>query len=539
MTHKKLNYGSSARAKMLVGAEVASRFVGATLGPKGRTVCIENEVLPPSGMNAPPVRYIHTTKDGVTVARALSLVDKEENLGLELVREAATQTVRMAGDGTTTATILAHAIFAGGLKALDAGANPVHIKSGIEKAVHSILKNLDAMSMPCTPSMKTQIARISANGDDSVAGYVLEAMEAAGPDGVISLDYSRTIDTYVEVSRGMKIDSGMVAENFVTNPEKGECVLTDAVVLLFQRSIKSINPIIPLLDWVAKNNKSLLILSESFEVELLQMLISNKMNGMLRSCCVRLPFHGDLAKEVLSDYAALLGGRAFTDETSVKLDSIVPEQLGSSARVIVTKSSCTVTEGGGTAKDVEDRASLLRVAMKESVSDYRKEILSQRLARLVGGIAVIKVGAPTPTEMQEKKDRVEDAMYAVRAAVEHGVVSGGGAALYHASRDVVGSVDNEDERKGAGVVFEACKEPARRIAANGGYDPAVVLAGMESGRCGFDALTGEYGDLVGRGVIDPLKVVKTALSNAASVAATMLTAEGTIVNEEDAHVQAG
>lgn len=532
-THKALLFGPAARSKMLVGAKTASDFVGATLGPKGRTIVIEREVVPPDGMNAETIRYTHTTKDGVTVARALELTDKQENLGLELIREAATQTVRMAGDGTTTATVLAHAIYAGGLAALDEGANPIHIKSGIEKAVHLVIKNLEAATIPCTPSMKTQIATISANGDESIASFVLEAMDAAGPDGVISLDFSKTIDTYVEVSRGMKIDSGMVAENFITNPERGECVMTDVCVLLFQRSIKNITPLMPLFDWLAKNNKSLLLLSESFENELLQFLIVNKMNGALRSCCVRLPFHGDLAKEVLSDYAALLGGRAFTDETAVKLDSIVPEWLGRCARATITKSSCTVTDGAGSASDVDDRANLLRNTMKESGSDYQKEILSQRLARLVGGIAVIRVGAPTPTEMQEKKDRVEDAMFAVRAAVESGVVAGGGSALYHASRDVAGSVLNEDERKGANIVLEACKEPVKRIASNGGYDPAAVVSKMETDRCGFNALTGEHGNLVEQGIIDPFKVVKTALSNAASVAATMLTAEGTIVNVED------
>ena len=269
-THKALLFGPAARSKMLVGAKTASDFVGATLGPKGRTIVIEREVVPPDGMNAETIRYTHTTKDGVTVARALELTDKQENLGLELIREAATQTVRMAGDGTTTATVLAHAIYAGGLAALDEGANPIHIKSGIEKAVHLVIKNLEAATIPCTPSMKTQIATISANGDESIASFVLEAMDAAGPDGVISLDFSKTIDTYVEVSRGMKIDSGMVAENFITNPERGECVMTDVCVLLFQRSIKNITPLMPLFEWLAKNNKSLLLLSESFETELLQ-----------------------------------------------------------------------------------------------------------------------------------------------------------------------------------------------------------------------------------------------------------------------------
>lgn len=527
-----ITHGADCRDAMLLGVNQLADAVTVTLGPKGRNIGIEREFAQ-QGPNGQMMtgRTIHVTKDGVTVARAIELEDRIQNLGACLVREAAQQTVREAGDGTTTSVLLAQRIYAAGLEAVKAGAQPIFVKKGIDRAVEAVCTEIDNMSVPAEGEMLTHVATISANGDAKIAGFVVEANEKAGPDGLISMDKSKTIDTYVEFSAGMRFDSGMVVENFVNNPEKGICVLENPLVLLHERRIVSITSLAPLLDQIARANRCLLIISEDFEGEALQMLVVNKMNGALKSCAVRAPYYGERRKSQLQDIALVIGGTAFTEDLGTKLDTIKIDQLGTVDRAVITKGTTTLIGGKGNKEGIEIRVNQLRHLISKTDNDYEKQVLKERLAKLTGGVAVIRIGASTEAAQKELADRVDDAVQAVKAAQEGGIVPGGGTALLVIS-DVIkrffGRVPG-DEGKGIDVVVKALTAPFEKILSNGGYVPADVKVKVEDGKyLGFNALTGQTEDLIATGVVDPSNVVKAALVNGASVATTMLMMEGTI-----------
>ncbi len=517
---KQITYSDDSRQAILRGVNQLADAVKVTLGPRGRNVVLEKKYGGPT-----------ITKDGVTVAKEIELKDPLENMGAQMVKEVASKTSDVAGDGTTTATILAQAIFREGVKAVTAGANPMAIKRGIEKSVDVIVEEIKKLSKPVSGDMIAQVGRISANSDSTIGDVIAEAMKKVGKDGVITVEESKTMTTELETVDGMQFDRGYLSPYFVTDPERMECVLEDPYILIHEKKIGSMKDILPVLEQIARVGKPLLIISEEVEGEALATLVVNKLRGTLNACAVKAPGFGDRRKALLEDIAILTGGQAVFEETGVKLESVKLEDLGRAKRVTVDKDNTTIIDGGGNPKNIEGRIKQIRTHVEDTTSDYDREKLQERLAKLAGGVAIIKVGAATETEMKEKKARVEDALHATRAAVEEGIVPGGGVALIRAAVALDKLKLEGDEQFGVKIVRRACEEPLRQIVLNGGIEGAIVLEKIVTNsdvNFGFNAATGKYEDLVKAGVIDPTKVTRSALQNAASIASLMLTTEAMI-----------
>jgi chaperonin GroEL len=516
---KRIVYGDASRQAILRGVNSLANAVRVTLGPKGRNVILDKKFGSPT-----------ITKDGVTVAKEIDLPDPLENMGAQMVREVASKTSDVAGDGTTTATVLAQAIYREGAKNVTAGANPMAIKRGIAKAVDAIVASLKAQSKPVTGPMIAQVGTISANHDETIGRIIAEAMEKVGKDGVITVEESKTLETSLEVVEGMQFDRGYLSPYFVTDPERMEIILENPVILIHEKKLNSMKSLLPVLELVAGASRPLLIVAEDIEGEALATLVVNKLRGTLRVAAVKAPGYGDRRKAMLEDLAVLTGGRAVTEDLGIKLESITLADLGTAKKVMVDKDNTTVIEGGGVSTAIEARVRQLRVQVEDTSSDYDREKLQERLAKLVGGVAVIKVGAATETEMKEKKARVEDAMHATKAAVEEGIVAGGGVALLRAAGSLTTLGLEGDERIGAAIIARAIEEPMRWIAANAGHEGPIVVQRVRDmkGDEGFNAQTEQYEDLVQAGVIDPTKVVRSALQNAASIASLLLTTETVI-----------
>ena len=520
---KQISYGEDSRRNILAGVNRLADAVKVTLGPKGRNVIIEKK------FGSPVI-----TKDGVTVAKEIDLEDKLENTGAQMVREVASKTSDVAGDGTTTATVLAQAIFREGVKTVAAGANPMALKRGIEKSVERAVEEIKKLSKPIKGDAIAQVGTVSANGDATVGNLIAEAMEKVGKDGVITVEESRTLDTTLEVVEGMQFDRGYLSPYFVTDPDRMECELEDPLILIHEKKISSMKDLLPLLEQVARQGKPLLVIAEDVDGEALATLVVNKLRGTLKVGAVKAPGFGDRRKAMLEDIAILTGGRAITEDLGIKLENIQLQDLGKAKKVFVDKDNTTIVEGAGKHNEIEGRVKQIRNQIEDTTSDYDREKLQERLAKLVGGVAVIKVGAATETELKEKKARVEDAMHATRAAVEEGIVPGGGVALVRAQKALEGfTLENDDENIGVGIVRRALEEPLRQITQNAGYEGAVVVEKVRADKnnnFGFNAETEEYGDLFKMGVVDPTKVCRSALQNAASIAGLLLTTEA-IVSE--------
>ena len=516
---KQILYGERSRQAMLRGVNQLADAVKVTLGPRGRNVLLS------TSYGAPTI-----TKDGVTVAREIDLKDPLENMGAQMVREVASKTSDTAGDGTTTATVLAQAIYREGLRQVVAGANPMEIKRGIEKAVEAVVEHIKTMKRDVKGNMIAQVGTISANGDETIGRIIAEAMEKVGKDGVITVEEAKTLETTLEVVEGMQFDRGYLSPYFVTNPERMDVVLENPVILIHEKKINSMKNLLPLLEQVAQLGRPLLVIAEDVESEALAMLVVNKLRGTLHVAAVKAPGYGDRRKEILEDIAILTGGRALSEDLGIKIENIKIEDLGSAKKVTIDKDKTTIIEGGGTPAAIEGRVKQLRAQVEDADSDYDREKLQERLAKVVGGIAVIKVGAATETEMKEKKARVEDAMHATKAAVEEGIVAGGGVALVRGVKALDALALTGDQLVGARIVRRALEEPMRQIASNAGVEGAIVIAKVREMKQdeGFNAATETYEDLVKAGVIDPAKVVRCALQNAASVAGLLLTAEALI-----------
>src|SRR5450432_3291640 len=522
---KQIVYSEASRQAILRGVNQLADAVKVTLGPKGRNVVLEKKFGGPT-----------ITKDGVTVAKEIELKDPLENMGAQMVREVASKTSDVAGDGTTTATILAQAIFREGVKAVTAGANPMAIKRGIDKAVDLIVEEIKKVSKPVSGDMIAQVGRISANSDSTIGDVIAEAMKKVGKDGVITVEESKTMTTELATVEGMQFDRGYLSPYFVTDPERMECVLEDPYILIHEKKISSMKDILPLLEQIARSGKPLLIVAEDLEGEALATLVVNKLRGTLNVCAVKAPGFGDRRKAMLDDIAVLTGGKALTEDTGTKLESVKLEDLGRAKRVTVDKENTLIIDGAGDAKNIAGRIKQLRTQIEETTSDYDREKLQERMAKLVGGVAVIKVGAHTEMEMKEKKARVEDALHATRAAVEEGIVPGGGVALLRASAALLKLKLEGDEQIGVSIVRRACEEPLRQLVHNSGSEGAVVVESVrrhEESNYGFNAATGKYEDLVKAGVIDPTKVTRSALQNAASIASLMLTTEAMVCAIQD------
>ncbi|SRR5579871_156182 len=519
---KQIVHGEDSRSKILRGVNQLADAVKITLGPKGRNVVIEKKFGSPT-----------ITKDGVTVAKEIELEDKLENMGAQMVREVASKTSDVAGDGTTTATVLAQSIFREGIKNVTAGANPMALKRGIEKAIEAAVGEVKKLSKPVSGEAISQVGTISANNDATIGGIIAEAMKKVGKDGVITVEESRTMETALEVVEGMQFDRGYLSPYFVTDPERMEVVLDNPYVLIHEKKISVMKDILPLLEQIARAGKPLLIIAEEVEGEALATLVVNKLRGTLAGAAVKAPGFGDRRKAMLEDIAILTGGKNIAEEAGIKLENIKLEDLGRAKRITIDKDNTTIVEGNGQSKAIEGRVKQIRAQIEETTSDYDREKLQERLAKLVGGVAVIKVGAATETEMKEKKARVEDAMHATRAAVEEGIVPGGGVTLVRAVAAVDKLKLEGDEAVGAQIVRRALEEPLRQIAKNAGVEGAIVVEHVRENKnanYGFNALTGEYEDLVKAGVIDPAKVTRFALQNAGSIAALMLTTEALVAD---------
>ena len=532
---KQIVTGTSSRQAILRGVNVLADAVKITLGPKGRNAVIEKK------FGAPII-----TKDGVTVAKEIELPDALENMGAQMVKEVASKTSDVAGDGTTTATVLAQAIFREGVKTLAAGANPMALKRGIEKAVEVAVEEIKKQHKDVKGDMIVQVGSISANNDKHIGGIIAEAMKKVGKDGVITVEESKTMETTLEVVEGMQFDRGYLSPYFVTAPERMECVLEDVYILIHEKKISSLRDLLPLLEQTTKMNKPLLIIAEDVEGEALATLVVNKLRGTLQCAAVKAPGFGDRRKEMLGDIAILTGGKAITEDLGIKLENVKLEDLGRAKKVTIDKDNTTIIEGAGKPKEIEGRIKQLRVQAEEATSDYDKEKIQERLAKLVGGVAVIKVGAATETELKEKKARVEDAMHATRAAVEEGIVPGGGVALLRCIPALEKLKLHEDEAIGVNIVKRALEEPTRQIVQNAGQEGAIIVGRLRESKeenFGFNAETGEFGDMVKAGIIDPAKVTRLALQNAASIVALMLTTEVLIADikedKEGAAVGAG
>ena len=518
---KNIAFGEESRRSLLAGVNRLADAVKVTLGPKGRNVVIEKKFGSPT-----------ITKDGVTVAKEIELEDKLENTGAQMVREVASKTSDTAGDGTTTATVLAQAIFREGVKTVAAGANPMALKRGIDKAVEKVVDEVKRLSKPVKGDAIAQVGTISANGDATIGNLIAEAMDKVGKDGVITVEESRTLDTSLDVVEGMKFDRGYLSPYFVTDAERMEAVLDDCLILIHEKKISSMKDLLPLLEQVARQGKPLLIIAEDVEGEALATLVVNKLRGTLQVCAVKAPGFGDRRKAMLGDIAVLTGGKAITEDLGIKLESIQVQDLGKAKRIIVDKDNTTIVEGAGKQAEIDGRVKQIRAQVEDTTSDYDREKLQERLAKLVGGVAVIKVGAATETELKEKKARVEDAMHATKAAVEEGIVPGGGVAFIRAQKALEGfNLENEDESIGVTIVKRALEEPLRQIVANSGQEGAVIVDKVRSNKAssyGYNAESGEYGDLLQMGVVDPTKVTRSALQNAASIAGLLLTTEALI-----------
>jgi chaperonin GroEL len=529
---KHIAYGEESRRSLLLGVNRLADAVKVTLGPKGRNVVIEKKFGSPT-----------ITKDGVTVAKEIELEDRLENTGAQMVREVASKTSDIAGDGTTTATVLAQAIFREGVKTVAAGASPMALKRGIEKAVEKAVEEIQRLSKPVKAgSAIAQVGTISANGDITIGQLIAEAMDKVGQDGVITVEEARTLETSLEVVEGMQFDRGYLSPYFVTDPERMEAILEDALILIHEKKISSMKDLLPLLEQVARQGRPLLIIAEDVEGEALATLVVNRLRGTLQVCAVKAPGFGDRRKAMLEDIAKLTGGRAITEDLGIKLESIQIQDLGRAKKVVVDKDNTTIVEGAGKESDIKGRVQQIRAQIEDTTSDYDREKLQERLAKLVGGVAVIKVGAATETELKEKKARVEDAMHATKAAVEEGIVPGGGVAFLRAQKALEGlKLDNEDENIGVGIVKRALEEPLRQIVANSGHEGAVIVDKVranKSANYGFNAETEEYGDMLQMGVVDPTKVTRSALQNAASIAGLLLTTEALISEIPEAEKEA-
>jgi chaperonin GroEL len=527
---KQIVTGENSRQAILRGVNILADAVKITLGPKGRNAVIEKKY------GAPII-----TKDGVTVAKEIELQDPLENMGAQMVREVASKTSDVAGDGTTTATVLAQAIFREGVRTVAAGASPMALKRGIEKAVEVAVDEIKKLHKDVKGEMIAQVGTISANTDKQVGSIIAEAMKKVGKDGVITVEESRTMETTLEVVEGMQFDRGYLSPYFVTDPERMECVLEDVHILIHEKKISSMKDLLPLLEQTAKIGKALLILSEDVEGEALATLVVNKLRGTLKCAAVKAPGFGDRRKAMLEDIAILTGGKAITEDLGIKLENVKIEDLGHAKKITIDKDNTTIVEGAGKASEIEGRIKQLRAQVEESTSDYDKEKLQERLAKVVGGVAVIKVGAATETELKEKKARVEDAMHATRAAVEEGIVPGGGVALLRCIPALEKLKLHGDEAIGVNIVKRALEEPLRQIAQNAGHEGAVVVGRVRESKdenFGFNADSGEFGDLVKAGVIDPAKVTRLALQNAASIAALMLTTEALVADIKEEGMKA-
>ncbi len=522
---KDIVYREDARAAVLRGVNALADAVKVTLGPRGRNVVLDKKFGSPL-----------ITKDGVTVAKEIDLKDPMENLGARMVREVASKTSDVAGDGTTTATVLAQAMLREGLKNVTAGANPMSLKIGIEKAVSTVTDELKKVSKPVKGKMIAQVGTISANSDETIGTIIAEAMEKVGKDGVITVEESKSMETSLDVVEGMRFDRGYASPYFVTDPERMEVVLEDASILIHEKKISSMKDLLPVLEKVAQQGKPLLIVAEEVEGEALATLVVNKLRGTLRVAAVKAPGYGDRRKAMLEDIAILTGGKAITEDLGLKLENVKLDDLGRAKRIVIDKDNSTIIEGAGTAKAIEGRVKQIRTQIDETTSDYDREKLQERLAKLVGGVAVIKVGAATETEMKEKKARVEDAMHATKAAVEEGIVPGGGVALLRAIPALDKLLKDEkalhhDVRVGIEITRRAIEEPARWIATNAGQEGNIVVAQVKASKeadFGYNAATDTFENLTEAGVIDPTKVVRTALQNASSIAALMLTTEAVV-----------
>jgi chaperonin GroEL len=517
---KQIIYGEQSRQAILRGVNQLADAVKVTLGPKGRNVVLDKKFGSPT-----------ITKDGVTVAKEIDLKDPLENMGAQMVREVASKTSDTAGDGTTTATVLAQAIYREGAKNVVAGANPMEIKRGIEKAVEVVVEEIKKLSRPVKGNMIAQVGTISANSDETIGKIIAEAMEKVGKDGVITVEEAKTLETTLDVVEGMQFDRGYLSPYFVTDPERMEVVLENPVILIHEKKISSMKDLLPVLEQVARMGRPLLIIAEDVEGEALATLVVNKLRGTLQAAAVKAPGFGDRRKAMLEDIAILTGGRAITEDLGIKLENIKMEDLGKAKKVTIDKDNTTIVEGAGNAKDIEGRVKQIRVQVEETTSDYDREKLQERLAKLVGGVAVIKVGAATETEMKEKKARVEDAMHATKAAVEEGIVPGGGVALLRAGKALDSLKLDGDQQVGAAIIRRAIEEPMRWIATNAGNEGSIVVARVKDAKSadeGYNAATDTYEDLVKAGVIDPAKVVRNALQNASSIASLLLTTEALV-----------
>jgi chaperonin GroEL len=520
MAAKNIVYSESSRQAILRGVNQLADAVQVTLGPKGRNVVIEKKFGGPT-----------ITKDGVTVAKEVELKDALENMGAQMVREVASKTSDVAGDGTTTATILARAIFREGVKAVAAGANPMALKRGIEKAVDVVVEGVKSMSAPVSGEMIAQVGTISANGDTQIGDIIADAMKKVGKDGVITVEESKTMHTELQTVDGMQFDRGYLSPYFITDADRMEAVIEDPYILIHEKKISNMKDLLPLLEQIARSGKPLLVIAEEVEGEALATLVVNKLRGTLNACAVKAPGFGDRRKAMLEDIAILTGGKAIMEETGIKLEGVRLEDLGRAKRVVVDKDNTTIVDGNGQQKAIEGRIKQLRAQIEETTSDYDREKLQERLAKLAGGVAVIKVGAATETEMKEKKARVEDALHATRAAVEEGIVPGGGVALLRGALKLADLKLAGDEQIGVDIVRRASEEPVRQIVGNAGFEGAIVVGKIrdnDNASFGFNAATGNYEDLVAAGVLDPTKVTRTALQNASSISALMLTTEAMI-----------
>ena len=517
---KQILYGEKSRRLMIDGINQLADAVKVTLGPKGRNVVLEKKFGSPT-----------ITKDGVTVAREIELQDPFENMGAQMVREVASKTSDIAGDGTTTATVLAQAIYREGAKNVVAGANPMEVKRGIERAVEAVVGALQKMSNPVSGDMIAQVGTISANTDQTIGTIIAEAMDKVGKDGVITVEEAKTLETSLDVVEGMQFDRGYLSPYFVTDPERMEVVLENPVILIHEKKISSMKDLLPLLEQVARLSRPLLIVAEDIEGEALATLVVNKLRGTLNVAAVKAPGFGDRRKAMLEDIAVLTNGKAITEDLGLKLENIKVEDLGQAKKVTINKDDSTIIEGGGAPKAIEGRVKQIRAQVEETTSDYDREKLQERLAKLVGGVAVIKVGAATETEMKEKKARVEDAMHATKAAVEEGIVPGGGVALLRSAAALDALAAEGDQQLGVNIIRRALEEPMRWIAQNAGFEGSIVVQRVRDAKEsdeGFNAQNETYENLVKAGVIDPTKVVRTALQNAGSIASLLLTTEALI-----------
>src|SRR6187431_2039884 len=530
---KQLLYSEAARAAILKGVNQLADAVKATLGPKGRNAILDKK------FGAPTI-----TKDGVTVAKEIELKNPYENMGAQLVREVASKTSDIAGDGTTTATVLAQAIYREGIKNVTAGANPMEVKRGIDKAVAAVIEHLKKLSKPVAGKMIGQVGTISANNDETIGTIIAEAMDKVGKDGVITVEESKTMDTLLEVVEGMQFDRGYLSPYFVTDPDRMEAVLDEPYILINEKKISNMRDLLPILEQVAKMGRPMLIIADDVEGEALATLVVNKLRGTLNVAAVKAPGFGDRRKAMLEDIATLTGGKVISEDLGIKLETIQIEDLGKAKRVTIDKDNTTIVDGQGDAGAVEGRVKTIRNQIEETTSDYDREKLQERLAKLVGGVAVIKVGAATETEMKEKKARVEDAMHATRAAVEEGIVAGGGVTLLRAQKAIDSVKAKDDEAVGVAIVRRAIEAPMRWIATNAGVEGSIVVQKVKESKdasFGYNASTDTYEDMVKAGVIDPTKVVRSALQNAASIASLLLTTEAMVseIPEEKKEAPAG